>query len=259
VPPDKKPAAEIHSMLSEHRVFHPPEELSARAHVKSLDEYRRLAEEARRDPEAFWAARAREEIFWKEPFHTVLEWKPPFARWFIEGRTNLSYNCLDRHLEARADKPALLWEGEPGDRRSITYRELHAEVCRLANGLRSLGVRKGDRVGIYLPMVPEAAVAIPPEAEEVHHEAELAVVDLWVQQVLREHQASLAFHGPQPLRAFSPGPGKDDADRPPRYLSLEIMEGLDALPPRSLDQEKNCPPAIDRMVISRRPSLRRRR
>ncbi|HVE82375.1 MAG TPA: acetate--CoA ligase [Myxococcales bacterium] len=147
-------------MLSERRVFPPPKEISARAHVKSLDDYRRLAEEARRDPEAYWGARAREEIFWKEPFRTVLEWKPPFARWFIEGRTNLSYNCLDRHLDRRRDQTAILWEGEPGDRRALTYGQLHAEVCRLANGLRSLGVGKGDRVGIYLPMVPEAAVAM---------------------------------------------------------------------------------------------------
>ena len=90
----------------------------------------------------------------------MLEWKPPHARWFIEGRTNLAYNCLDRHLPKLKDKPAILFEGEPGDRRSVTYGELAVAVNRLANGLKSLGVRKGDRVGIYLPMVPEAAVAM---------------------------------------------------------------------------------------------------
>src|SRR5262245_31409955 len=147
-------------MLSERRVFHPSREFSGRAHVTSLDMYRQLATQARKDPEAYWAARAREELFWKEPFRTVLEWKPPFARWFVEGKTNLSYNCLDRHLAQHGHWPALLWEGEPGDRRTISYSELHGEVCRLANGLRSLGVKKGDRVGIYLPMVPEAAAAM---------------------------------------------------------------------------------------------------
>ena len=156
----KPTETEIDSMLSERRVFPPPPALSARAYIRSLDEYRKLADDARRDPEAYWAARARDELYWKEPFRTVLEWKPPLARWFIEGKTNLSFNCLDRHLAQRSDRPALLWEGEPGDRRAVTYGELHAEVCRLANGLKSLGVKKGDRVGIYLPMVPEAAAAM---------------------------------------------------------------------------------------------------
>jgi len=160
VPDAEKPPTEIDSMLSERRVFPPPQELSAGAHVKSLEQYRQLAEQARKDPDAYWAARAREEIFWKEPFQTVVDWKPPFARWFVEGQTNLSYNCLDRHLKERGHWPALLWEGEPGDTRTVSYTELHREVCRLANGLRSLGVGKGDRVGIYLPMVPEAAAAM---------------------------------------------------------------------------------------------------
>ncbi len=151
---------QIDSVLREQRVFPPPAEFQLRAHLKSMDDYRRLSEEARRDPDAYWGARGREELFWKEPFKTVLEWKPPHARWFLEGKTNLAYNCLDRHLATRGDKVALLFEGEPGDRRSLTYRQLHAAVCRFANGLKSLGVGKGDRVGIYLPMVPEAAVAM---------------------------------------------------------------------------------------------------
>ena len=159
MPDAEKPAAEIDSMLSERRVFPPPKGFGA-AHVKSLDAYHQLVERARSNPEAYWAERAREEIFWKEPFQTVLDWKPPFARWFVEGKTNLSYNCLDRHLPDRGHWPAFLWEGEPGDRRTVSYAELHREVCRLANGLRSLGVKKGDRVGIYLPMVPEAAAAM---------------------------------------------------------------------------------------------------
>jgi acetyl-CoA synthetase len=150
----------IDSVLSESRVFAPPESFARTAHIRSMADYRRLADEARKDPAAYWGARAREELYWKEPFQTVLEWRPPHARWFIEGKTNLSYNCLDRHLEKKGSKVALLWEGEPGEVRKLSYRDLHAEVCRLANGLKSLGVRKGDRVGIYLPMVPEAAVAM---------------------------------------------------------------------------------------------------
>ena len=150
----------IDSVLTESRVFPPPPAFSRRTHFKSLADYQRLWDEAAKDPDAFWAARAREELYWKEPFQTVLDWRPPHAKWFVEGKTNLSYNCLDRHLEARGDHPAVVFHGEPGDRRALTYRELHAQVCRLANGLKSLGVKKGDRVGIYLPMVPEAVVAL---------------------------------------------------------------------------------------------------
>jgi acetyl-CoA synthetase len=156
----QSPSQEIQSVLTENRVFPPPPEFSRRAHIKSMEDYRRLWDEAAANPEAYWGARAREELYWKEPFKTVLEWKPPHARWFIEGRTNLAYNCLDRHLPKLKDKPAILFEGEPGDRRTVTYGQLATQVNRLANGLKSLGVRKGDRVGIYLPMVPEAAVAM---------------------------------------------------------------------------------------------------
>lgn len=150
----------IDSFQTESRVFPPPEDFSRRAHIRSMQDYQRLWDEAEKDPQKYWGDRAREELYWKEPFKTVLEWKPPHARWFIEGRTNLSYNCLDRHLPKLQDKPAILFEGEPGDRRGITYGELSRQVNRLANGLKSLGVKKGDRVGIYLPMVPEAAVAM---------------------------------------------------------------------------------------------------
>ncbi|NTX13237.1 acetate--CoA ligase [Myxococcus sp. CA056] len=151
---------EIVSVLTEARVFPPPQAFSQRALLKSMEDYQRLWDEAARNPDKYWGDRAREELYWKEPFQTVLEWKPPHARWFVEGRTNLAYNCLDRHLATRRDKPAILFEGEPGDRRSITYGELSTQVNRLANGLKSLGIKKGDRVGIYLPMVPEAAVAM---------------------------------------------------------------------------------------------------
>ncbi|NOK22997.1 acetate--CoA ligase [Corallococcus carmarthensis] len=151
---------EIVSVLTESRVFPPPEDFSRRAHIRSMQDYQRLWDEAAKDPDKYWGDRAREELYWKEPFQTVLDWKPPHARWFVEGKTNLAYNCLDRHLPKLKDKPAILFEGEPGDRRAITYGELSQQVNRLANGLKSLGVKKGDRVGIYLPMVPEAAVAM---------------------------------------------------------------------------------------------------
>ena len=156
----RPPSQALESVLIENRVFPPSEDFTRRAHLRGMEDYRRLWDEAAKDPEAYWGARAREELYWKEPFQTVLDWKPPHVRWFVEGRTNLAYNCLDRHLDKRRDKTAILFEGEPGDRRKVTYGELAREVNRLANGLRSLGVKKGDRVGIYLPMVPEAAVAM---------------------------------------------------------------------------------------------------
>jgi acetyl-CoA synthetase len=156
----RPPPQALDSVLVENRVFPPPEDFSRRAHIRGMEDYRRLWDEADKNPEAYWGARAREELYWKEPFQTVLEWKPPHARWFVEGRTNLAYNCLDRHLPALENKTAILFEGEPGDRRKVTYGELSRQVNQLANGLRALGVKKGDRVGIYLPMVPEAAVAM---------------------------------------------------------------------------------------------------
>ncbi|MEB3331176.1 MAG: AMP-binding protein, partial [Synechococcaceae cyanobacterium] len=140
----------------------PPAELAAQARFGSLSAYRQLADAARRDPEAFWAEQARSQLHWFEPFHTVLDWSdPPFARWFEGGTTNLSFNCLDRHLSGpRAEKTALIWEGEPGDTRTFTYRQLHAEVCKAANALKALGIGKGDLVALYMPMIPEAAIAM---------------------------------------------------------------------------------------------------
>src|SRR5262249_49479934 len=111
---------DIESVLSEARVFPPPESLSRNAHIKSMAQYKRLCDEADKDPQAYWGARGREEVYWKTPFKTVLEWKPPHARWFVEGTTNLSYNCLDRHLPKYKDRTAILWEGEPGEVRKIT-------------------------------------------------------------------------------------------------------------------------------------------
>src|SRR5262245_18701984 len=119
-----------------------------------------MHEEAARNPERFWAKLAKEHLDWFSPWKKVLDWKPPFAKWFVGGKLNASVNCLDRHLDGpRRNKAALIWEGEPGDRRTLTYFDLHREVCRFANCLKGLGVGKGDRVAIYLPMIPEAVIA----------------------------------------------------------------------------------------------------
>ena len=152
----------IESVLQEQRSFEPPAALAAAARIGSMEAYRQLAARAEADPEAFWGEQARSQLHWFEPFHTVLDWsQAPFARWFEGGTTNLAFNCLDRHLDGpRADKTALIWEGEPGDGRTFTYRQLHAEVCRAANALKALGIGKGDLVALYMPMVPEAAIAM---------------------------------------------------------------------------------------------------
>jgi acetyl-CoA synthetase len=147
----------IETLLDEQRRFPPPPQFTAQAHVQSPDVYER----ARRDPEGYWAEWAKQ-LEWSRPWDRVLEWKPPHARWFLGGKLNASVNCLDRHVRAgRSDRVALIWEGEPpGQVRRITYGELHSDVNKFANALKTLGVRRGDRVAIYLPMVPEVAVAM---------------------------------------------------------------------------------------------------
>ena len=160
--PDATTGPTIESVLQEQRLFAPPAELAASARIGSLDAYRALCSKAERDPDAFWGDLARSELHWFEPFDSVLDWSdPPFAKWFAGGTTNLSFNCLDRHLDGpRADKTALIWEGEPGDSLSFTYRQLHAEVCKASNALKALGIGKGDLVVLYMPMIPEAAIAM---------------------------------------------------------------------------------------------------
>jgi acetyl-CoA synthetase len=157
----------ITSVLQESRVFHPPRDFSKRCAIKSLAEYRKLYNESIRSPEKFWGKQAKNELIWFKPFKKVLQWKEPFAKWFVGGQLNVTYNCLDRHLGTpTANKAALIWEGEPaisgkaGEERTLTYKQLHREVCRFANVLKRNGIKKGDRVLIYLPMVPEAAIAM---------------------------------------------------------------------------------------------------
>ncbi len=137
----------------------PPAEFQKRARIRSLDEYRQLYERAHEDPEGFWSEQARL-LDWFEPPKKALEWNMPDAKWFVGGKLNVSYNCLDRHLEKNANKPALLWEAEDGKRLEFTYAELHERVCRAANALLDLGVKAGDCVTIYLPMIPELPIAM---------------------------------------------------------------------------------------------------
>ncbi|WP_036482242.1 acetate--CoA ligase [Myxosarcina sp. GI1] len=151
----------IESVLQEKRLFNPPAEFSEHARIKSMEEYQQLYDKAAQDPQAFWAELATNELHWFQKWDKVLDWQPPFAKWFINGKINISYNCLDRHLTTwRKNKAALIWEGEPGDSRTLTYAQLHREVCQMANVIKDLGVKKGDRVGIYMPMIPEAAIAM---------------------------------------------------------------------------------------------------
>ncbi|MCA9190383.1 MAG: acetate--CoA ligase [Planctomycetales bacterium] len=152
---------EIDTVMIEQRLFPPTEQFSQQARIKSLAEYQTLYDEARRDPTKFWETQAREHLHWFTPFSETLQWEAPFVKWFVGGKTNASYNCLDAHIAAgRGDRTAIIWEGEPGDERKLTYRQLHSEVCRFANVLKSLGVQTGDVVSIYMPMTPELAIAM---------------------------------------------------------------------------------------------------
>jgi acetyl-CoA synthetase len=154
---------DIESLLKEKRSFKPSTDFTRQANwnKRTTNEYRKLGE---KNPTRFWAKMAKENVDWFTPWKKVLDWKPPFAKWFVGAKTNVSYNCLDRHLEGpnawRKNKAAIIWEGEPGDTRVITYGELHKEVCRFANVLKAQGVKKGDRVCLYMPMVPELAIAM---------------------------------------------------------------------------------------------------
>ncbi len=152
---------QIANVLNETRVFPPSEAFAKQAVVGSLAAYEDLYNESIKDIEEFWAKEAKEHLHWFEPFHTTLEWQNPLAKWFVGGQTNVSYNCLDAHvLNGNGARVAFHWEGEPGDRRTITYADMLRDVCRFANGLKKLGIEKGDRISIYMPMVPELAVAM---------------------------------------------------------------------------------------------------
>jgi len=150
------PNLPIESLLAEERAFEPTAALREQANINDADVYER----AKKDPEGFWAEAARS-LDWFKPWDKVLEWNPPIAKWFTGGKINVSYNCLDRHVKTwRRNKAALIWEGEPGEERVLTYADLYREVNKFANVMKKLGIRKGDRVTIYLPMVPELPIAL---------------------------------------------------------------------------------------------------
>lgn len=154
------PSSGIQSTLQEHRKFPPRPEFSASAHISTVAEYEQMWNQAKDDPAGFWGEMANQ-LDWFKKWDKVLEGTMPETKWFVGGQLNASYNCLDRHLLTwRKNKAAIIWEGEPGDRRTLTYLELHREVCQFANCLKRLGVRKGDRVALYLPMIPELAIAM---------------------------------------------------------------------------------------------------
>src|SRR5450755_287010 len=162
--PEKPPVADvrnnIESVLHEDRKFECPEHFREQAHIKSLDDYERIYRRSVEHPEEFWAEIA-SELHWFKKWDTVLEWKAPWAKWFVGGQLNISYNCLDRHVQtSRKNKAALIWESEPGEIRTLTYQQLHREVQKFANVLKSLGAIKGDRVALYMGMTPELAIAM---------------------------------------------------------------------------------------------------
>lgn len=151
---------DITSVLREDRVFNPSPDFCKKAHINSLEEYEAMYKRSIDDPDGFWSEQA-EKLHWFKKWDKVLEWNEPFAQWFVGAKTNISYNCLDRHLNTwRKNKAAIIWEGEPGDTRVLTYQDLHREVCKFANVLKSLEVKAGDRVIIYMPQIPEAAIAM---------------------------------------------------------------------------------------------------
>ncbi len=157
-----EPAAgpNIDSILTETRSFPPPPEFSKNAHIRSKEDYDKICAQAAADPEAFWADIARQ-LHWFKPWDKVLEWNSPWAKWFLGGKINLSYNCLDRHVATwRKNKAAIIWESEPGEVRTLTYQQLLSEVCKFANVLKSLGIKAGDRIAIYMGMCPELPVAM---------------------------------------------------------------------------------------------------
>ena len=153
--------ANIESVSHETRMFEPPREFAARANIKKAD-FERLNAEAAADFTGFWARLAREQVLWHKPFSHVLdESKAPFYKWFDDGELNVSYNCLERNLEnGNADKTAIVFEADDGAVTKVTYKELYHRVCKLANGLKSLGIKKGDRVLVYMPMSIEGVAAM---------------------------------------------------------------------------------------------------
>ncbi|MCZ7394188.1 MAG: acetate--CoA ligase [Candidatus Methanoperedens sp.] len=151
----------IESLLKEKRIFNPAPEFSKKAYIKSFEEYKKIYEESIKDPASFWAQKA-EDLVWFKKWDSVYSWEPEnvICRWFEGGKLNASYNCLDRHLSSRGNRIAIFWEGDNGDTESYTYAQLHKEVCKFANVLRKKGIKRGDRVAVYLPMIPQLVISM---------------------------------------------------------------------------------------------------
>jgi acetyl-CoA synthetase len=151
----------IESLLEEKRIFNPPSEFSKKAHIKSFEEYKQIYERSISDPESFWAQQA-QQLEWFKTWDKVHYWdaQKAICRWFEGGKLNASFNCLDRHLATRGDRIALKWEGDSGETQSFTYKQLHMDVCKFSNVLKVKGVKKGDRVAIYLPMIPQLVISM---------------------------------------------------------------------------------------------------
>ncbi len=154
-------SGQVDNILNESRLFPPPQKFVDQAVIRSEAQYQQLYDAAANDSDAFWDAEAKQHLHWFEPYEKVCQWDAPHAQWFVGGKTNASYNCLDAHIAAgHGDRQALIWEGEPGDTRTLTYTQLHEEVCKTANALKALGVGLGDVVSIYMPMTPELPIAM---------------------------------------------------------------------------------------------------
>ncbi|HLD69589.1 MAG TPA: AMP-binding protein, partial [Candidatus Omnitrophota bacterium] len=152
----KEKTKTVQALLTENRIFKPSQKFKEQAHITDTKIY----EKAKKNPQAFWAKQS-QALDWFQEWNKILDWKPPFAKWFVGGKLNACYNCVDRHIESKTrNKAALIWEGEPGDQRTLTYYDLYREVNKLANVIKSLGVKRGDRVAIYLPLIPEAVISM---------------------------------------------------------------------------------------------------
>ena len=154
-------SSQIDNVMHEERIFPPSEDFARRARFNSIEQYEEIYDRAKNDPNGFWDEIAKNELHWFEPYDTILEGNSTHVKWFVGGKTNISYNCLDANIAAGiGDRTAIIWEGEPGDQRTLTYNQLHSEVCKFANVLKGLGVGVGDVVSIYMPMTPEIAIAM---------------------------------------------------------------------------------------------------